>query len=88
MDVENGTLVANVVTTVSIDAFLATIRVISHGDNGEEIWYTVDGSTPTVNGHNVMWTNGISDAASPSYTSATTVKLLSTAAVGYTVRGL
>lgn len=87
MDIENGVLTANVVTTVSIDAYLQQITVICHGDAGEEIWFTLDGTVPTVNGHNVFWTNGVGWEPVPVYNAVTVVKLLSTSAVGYSVKG-
>lgn len=87
MDIKSGTLVANAVTTLTIDAYSKVISVTSHGDAGEEIWFTVDGSTPTVAGEDVNWTNGIGYVNAPVYTSATTVKLLSTSAVSYSVKG-
>lgn len=87
MDIENGTLAANVVSTVTIDPYLQQITVQCHGDNGEEIWFTMDGTTPTVGGHNVFWTNGNCWEPTPSYSTATTVKLLSTSNVAFTVKG-
>lgn len=44
------TLVANTVTTVTMDDDYDRIEVVSR-DGAAEVWFTVDGATPTVDGN-------------------------------------
>lgn len=45
----HGTLVATVVTTVTIDPGVSAVRVVNRSSTGD-IYFTVDGSTPAVEG--------------------------------------
>jgi hypothetical protein len=85
-DIHNGVLVANTITTMTVDLFNNQISVISRGHSGEEIWVTIDGSSPTVNGDEVYMTTGV--VVIPTrYSTTTVVKLLSTSAVAFQVKG-
>ena len=70
--IKHGTLAAAVVATETVDAFTQQITVVNRSQTGE-IYFTVDGSTPTVKGND---------------TSASTVKLISaTGPLEYSVVG-
>lgn len=82
----SGTLVANTVKTESIDAYCAQITVINRSQTGE-IWATFDGTTPVVEGVGSFPVLGAQAMQAPSFSQITTVKLLSTGALKYSLIG-
>lgn len=89
---KSGTLVANVVSTVTLSGDFSAVEVVNRNGLGE-IWILVDsGATdPTVAGDNhdlaTAGTGAANIAASPT-AGATQVKMISTAACTYYVRGV
>lgn len=84
--IKHGALAANTVTTVNVDAFTSQITIVCR-TVGAEIFYTVDGSTPTVGGDDNYLCLGSRVVPTPAYTSPTTVKLISTSTPNYAVIG-
>lgn len=86
-DIHNGTLVAGVVTTITVAAYLQQITISSRSKALDDLWFTSDGSTPQANTDGTGWTSGVSVIGAPSYSSTTTIKLLCASAIGYSVKG-
>jgi hypothetical protein len=84
--IKHGTLTANNVSTVTVDAFTSQITIVCRTLSAE-IFYTVDGSTPTVGGDDNYLCLGSRVVPTPTYTSPTTVKLISTSNPNYSVIG-
>jgi len=85
--IKHGTLAAAVVATETVDAFTQQITVVNRSQTGE-IYFTVDGSTPTVKGNDTYICLGAKAVSAYSYTSASTVKLISaTGPLEYSVVG-
>lgn len=86
----HGTLVANVVTTVTLTRDFQRVAVLNR--NGlAEISFTVDGATPTMLGDDTYVLPAAMAAlevAAPSSDATTVVKLISTAATTYSVEGV
>lgn len=85
----NIALTANVVTTVTIeDRNIATVDVIS--DGAASVFYTMDGSTPTVNGSNCYvlpaGAMGIDNRRTGNFAGAGTVSLISTGSATISVQ--
>lgn len=81
----HGTLTANVVATVSIDAYTPALTVVNRSQSGE-IYFTVDGTTPVIESNGFVCL-GSRIVTSPALNQATTIKLVSNAALRYTVEG-
>jgi hypothetical protein len=83
------TLAANTVDTVTFGRDCDSVRVVAV--NGlEAIYYTTDGSTPTVGGASTYWvpaSAGATRSTSVTGASGTVVKLISSAASSYSVEG-
>ena len=81
----HGTLTANVVSSVSVDSNTSQILVTNRSQTGE-IYATIDGSdpVPAVNGYVVLGSRAL---VCPSFTGPTPVKLISTAALKYSIEG-
>lgn len=73
-------LVASTVETVTfLKSDLPSVEVISPASNTADVWYTLDGSAPTVGGTNSYYLPpGSVDIRRPTTSSPTTVKLIST----------
>lgn len=85
--ITHGTLVANTVTTVAVDSYMAAITVTNRSIPGGEIYFTVDGSTPTIGGTNCFVALGSRTVQTSAYTSISQIKLISTAALAFSVEG-
>lgn len=66
---QHGTLVANTVKPVHMGARISSITVINRGGTGGpfEIWFTTDGSTPSIGGTNVMVVPAVVGAEQATY---------------------
>lgn len=88
----HGTLVANTMTTVTLTANHNEVEVIHRGGAGAaDIFFTVDGANPTVNGEDTdVAPNGVGQRTQVgAYKKQNTVvKLISSGTPAYTVRGL
>lgn len=82
----HSTLVANVVTTVTIDPSLGQITVTNRARTGE-IYITLDGTTPAPGTDGTFVVLGERLFIQPSPGTATAVKLLATSALAYSVEG-
>jgi hypothetical protein len=84
---KHGTLTANTVATVTLDTpfrYTAIVDVINRSMTGE-IYVTTDGTDPTVAGDDTILVAGVTSFARPNGASLT-VKLISSAALSYTVQ--
>lgn len=85
--VQNGTLTANTVATVSVTEANPAITVINRSQTGT-IWATLTGVAPTVAGANCYPVLGASTfMVSTPHATAVTVKLIASAALDYSVVG-
>jgi hypothetical protein len=83
----HGTLTAATVATVTLDADYANVEVRNRGT--DEIFFTVDGTDPTVEGADTEVVPGNSAHQVPALQRNTTdVKMISSGTPKYTVRGL
>lgn len=82
----HGTLTANTVRSVTIDAPCQMITVTNRTLTGA-IFFTVDGSIPTVAGDDTYVALGTKIAAVPNVLTSTVVRLISTTANDYSVIG-
>jgi len=84
----HGTLAANVVTTVTLDQPYELIEVVNRNAAGE-IYFRLDGTTPTVGGTDCQVVPAIIGSVSMDgiTTANTTVLLISSAACNFTVSG-
>jgi hypothetical protein len=86
--IAHGTLTPNTVATVTLDSDFGSVEVLNR--NGvAEIYFTVDGAVPTVGGADtevLPAALGSVDVASIA-SGPTVVKLISTGAATYSVRG-
>lgn len=82
----HGTLTPSTVVTHTLNTFTAQVTVLNRSQTGE-IYFTVDGSTPTVGGSDCYACLGSRAVASASATAAPVVKLISSGALAYTVTG-
>ena len=85
--IQHGTLVAATVATVTLDSDHSNVEILNRGT--DEIFFTVDGAAPTVDGNDVEIVPGGSalQVAAPKK-GATVVRLISTGTPKYSVRGL
>jgi hypothetical protein len=83
---KHGTLVANAITSLTIDSYTPVITITNRSQVGE-IWFTVSGNDPAAGGDDTFVVLGARTVASPSISAATTVKLLSTGTQSYSVEG-
>lgn len=86
MRVVHGTLTANTVASHTLDGYTAQVTILNRSQTGE-IYFTVDGSTPTVGGNDSFVCLGSRAVATVSAIAAPTVKLISTGALNYSVTG-
>lgn len=84
--IAHGTLTANAVATITLDNYVQMITVTNRSLTGE-IYFTTDNSTPVVLGSNSFVCLGTRIVSDPSVTSPTVVKLISIAALNYSVEG-
>lgn len=85
--IAHGTLTATVVATETVDSYTAQITITNRSQTGE-IYFTVDGSTPTVKGANSYPCLGSRAVATVGYPAVSTVKLISaTGPLEYSVVG-
>ena len=72
------TLAASTVDTVTLDFDAPVVEVVNR-DGAAEVWYTLDGSTPTVAGKNCYYLPAAQavDRREPPTAGATVVKLIS-----------
>lgn len=89
---KHGTLAPSVVTTVTLDDNYSMVEVVNRGS--ADIFFTVDGSTPTVAGDNTYVVRANDDDAWRVNTphdndagSTTVVKLISSGSPDYSVLG-
>ena len=83
--IAHGTLAANAVTSVVLDQWTSQVTVINRTKTGE-IYFTVDGTDPVVLGSNSYVSLG-SRAVNTDIAGATTVKMISSTAVAFSVIG-
>lgn len=83
--ISHGTLTANAVTSVTLDPCNSQVTIINRTRSGE-IYFTVDGTDPTIGGNNSFVCLGTRPAA-VDYMTAPTVKLISNTALLYSVIG-
>lgn len=83
----HGVLAANTVATVTLTSDHANVEVVNRGT--DEIFFTVDGPAPTIDGADVEIVPGSSalQVAAPAK-DATDVRMISAGAPKYTVRGV
>lgn len=79
-------LTASAVSTVSIDASATMITVVNRTQTGQ-VYFTVDGSTPTIGGAGTYLCMGAKAVATPGILTPTTVKLICLSAVDISVVG-
>lgn len=85
--VQNGTLTASTVATISVTEATPAITIINRSQTGT-IWATLSGATPTVAGAGCYPVLGASTfMVSTPHTTAVSVKLISSAALDYSVVG-
>lgn len=82
----HSTLTANTVKTVTIDAYCQMITIVNRSQTGA-IYFTVDGTVPTILGDNTYVCLGVRSVAVPSYASPTQVQLIGAGALDYSVVG-
>jgi hypothetical protein len=73
------TLTASTVDTVTFNEYAPVVEVINR-DGAAEVWYTLDGSTPTVNGDNCYLlpaTTAVDSRKPGSISGSVVVKLIS-----------
>lgn len=83
-----GTLTISTVDTVTLDRLAQHLSVISR-DGTSEIWFTIDGSAPTVAGANCYYAGPAASSVIDIGSSAAgtvTVKLISSAAATFAVQ--
>lgn len=84
---KSGTLTPSAITSVTITEGYPSVEIVNRSLTGT-IWVTLDGTDPTVAGDNCYPVLGVRVFNLPApHTTAVTVKLLSTAALDYTVEG-
>lgn len=83
---QSGTLTAGQAATVTITDAYPSVLVINRSGTGA-IWVTLDGSTPTVAGANCYPVLGSRSFGIDPGSRPTVVKLISSAALDYTVEG-
>jgi hypothetical protein len=84
---KHATLTANTVDTVTLASDFNAVEVLNRGTT--ELYFTVDGSMPTVQGNDTLvLTAGAALSATSPLTTATVVNLISSAATAYSVTGL
>lgn len=85
---KHGTLVATTVATVTLDGGFEAIEVVNHG--GGTIYFTVDGTTPTVAGDETyaVPSGGFLTVDSSDRIGTDDVKLISAATPAYSVTAL
>jgi hypothetical protein len=82
----HGVTVANVVSTAVIDAGLSVLTIVNRQQAGT-LFVTVDGSTPTIGGAGTYSVMGTRLLSAPGPYASTTVQLISSTAVAYSVEG-
>jgi hypothetical protein len=82
---KSGTLVANTVATVTVDADGRGIQVVNRTQTGV-IWVRLDGVTPVAAADDNFVVLGVRHF--PTRTGSITVKLISADALAYTVEGM
>lgn len=84
--VSHGQLTATTVKTVGIDAYTTQITILNRSQTGE-IYFTVDGSIPTVGGEGCYVCIGSTTVPTIDINTMVTVRLISTTALYYSVVG-
>lgn len=87
-DSRHITLVANTVSTVTLDSDYDWVEVINR-DGAGEVYFTLDGSTPTVAGNGTLVLPAAISGVEMEYnrTTAAVVKLISSGTPKVSVRG-
>lgn len=87
-EIEHGTLVANTLATVTLDRDFAKVEVLNR-DGAAEIFFTVDGAAPTVEGDDCQVLPAAIGALEllARETGQTIVRLISSGTPKYSVRG-
>lgn len=85
------TLTGSTVDTVTFERYCPAVE-ITNRDTSLSIYFSVDGTTPTVGGANTYWVGPASSLEVPapqvtSWDSATVVKIISSGAAHYDVQG-
>ena len=85
----HGVTTANVVSTVALGVDVGAVEILKR-DTAGELFISVDGSDPTVGGNGFeILPEGVSSISLPSLTRGDTiVKLISSSAVRFSVKGL
>lgn len=84
---KHATLAPATVDTVVLSFNFAFVEVVNRATAGAGIFFTTDGTDPTVSGDNTYWV-GPDDALIVRAGAADTVKLISATADSYTVTGV
>jgi hypothetical protein len=84
--ISHGTLVANVIKKVSCAAYTTRITVVNRSQTGE-IYFTIDGTDPSIGGDDSNVALGTTTVPTLSPTAACEIRLLSSAALNYSVIG-
>jgi hypothetical protein len=82
----HGALVANTAAAVTIDAYMVQVTVTNRTQSGE-IYFTVDGTVPTVLGVDCFVCLGSRVVSAPVPGKKTVVNMISSTAVSYSVEG-
>lgn len=88
MIIRHGTLVASTISTVTFPSDVLQLEIINRSGSAE-IYYTVDGSAPTVGGNDVPVLPAaicVDKTISPG-SGATVIKLISSGTPTYTIKG-
>lgn len=80
---KHGTLTADTVATVSLTSVSGAVQVVNRGDTA--IFYTLDGSTPTVSGDDTLCAPPSAASRSKTGMGSAVVKLISSGTPAYSV---
>lgn len=86
--IQSGNTTANVVTTITFDTYYPKIEIINRGDT--DLWIRADGTNPTVAGDecDIIPAHSYKDNIVNKNDANTIIKIISSAAIGYTVEGV
>lgn len=82
----HGTLTANTASVSTIDAGYGVLTITNRSQTGE-LWFTIDGSAPAAGTAGSFVCMGTRSINAPNQWAATTVTLISTGALKYSIEG-
>lgn len=84
----HNTLTAATLDTVTLTGMWPAVEVVNRATTGDGIYFTVDGSTPTVGGNDSFWVGAGQSVIVPNFEDEAEVKLISATADAYSVIGV